>query len=49
MQLLYVDNYTPFEWFAFEKMGPHKRLYDLVIVKTEVPIQKPSILSLATR
>lgn len=33
MQLLHVDNYTPFEWFAFEKMGPGKRMYDVVIVK----------------
>ena len=33
MQLLHVDNYTPFEWFAFEKMGPQKRMYDVVIVK----------------
>ena len=33
MQLLHVDNYTPFEWFAVEKMGPRKRMYDVVIVK----------------
>lgn len=33
MQLLHIDNYTPFEWFAFEKMAPGKRLFDIVIVK----------------
>jgi hypothetical protein len=33
MQLLYVDNYTPFEWFAFEKMGPGMRIHDVLIVK----------------
>ncbi|WP_447915420.1 DUF2169 family type VI secretion system accessory protein [Delftia acidovorans] len=33
MQLQQVDNYTPFEWFAFEKMGPGKRMYDVLIVK----------------
>ena len=49
MRLLHVDNYTPFEWFAFEKMGSQKRMYDVVIVKAEFSIQKPSILSLVTR
>jgi len=33
MQLLHVDNYTPFVWFAFEKMGPGRRIHDVLIVK----------------
>ena len=28
-----VENYTPFSHFAFEKMGPGKRFYDVIIVK----------------
>ena len=49
MQLLHVDNYTPFEWFAFEKMGQQKRVYNVVIAKAEFSIPKPSILSLVTK
>mgnify|MGYP002752563651 CR=1 FL=1 len=33
MELLHVDNYTPFVWFAFEKMAPGRNLCDVLIVK----------------
>lgn len=33
MQLIQVDNYTPFEWFAFEKMAPGKHVFDVLVVK----------------
>ena len=33
MQLRQVDNYTPFEWFAFEKMAPGQQMRDVLIVK----------------
>lgn len=39
MQLLHVDNYTPFEWFAFEKMAPRRALYDVVVVKAALPMR----------
>ena len=33
MQLETVENYTPFVWFAFEKMAPGRSLCDVVVVK----------------
>ncbi len=38
MQLLHVDNYTPFEWFVFEKMAPRRALYDVIVVKAALPM-----------
>lgn len=38
MQLKYVENYTPFEWFAFEKMAPRHALFDVVVVKAALPM-----------
>ncbi|MCS4294557.1 hypothetical protein M2375_002790 [Comamonas sp. BIGb0152] len=38
MQLLHIDNYTPFEWFAFEKMAPRRVLHDVVVVKASLPM-----------
>jgi len=31
--LLQVDNHTPFESLSFEKMGPGRRIHDVIIVK----------------
>ena len=38
MQLQHVDNYTPFEWFAFEKMAPGMHIHDVLIVKAACQI-----------
>ncbi|GAB2809567.1 hypothetical protein GCM10027276_07890 [Comamonas piscis] len=38
MQLLHIDNYTLFEWFAFEKMAPRRALHDVVVVKASLPM-----------
>lgn len=40
MQLQYIDNFTPLEWFAFEKMAPKRGLYDVVVVKAQLPMAK---------
>lgn len=38
MELQYLENLTPFEWFTFEKMAPRRALYDIVIVKAALPM-----------
>ncbi len=42
MQLSQVENYTPFEYFAFEKMAPGTALYDVLIVKAACELQPGS-------
>lgn len=42
MLLEHVENYTPFEYFAFEKMGPGRHHHDVLIAKASCALHPSS-------